>query len=244
MFFSYGNLILQYLILDVSNPNSIKACADKIIKEKIHFDVLVNNAGISLVPEYREAITGFESTLQTNYLGSVQFTELLLEHLVKESSEPRVVFVNSNTYPKGRPANTTRDEVVIKKENYHNFGSYYRSKYLLTSYGLAMARKHPECHFVVCDPGTGATSIAREFGCLGWVQQTRFCRWIHPAEGGGIAIAFCALDKSCARTGIIVYDLKDQEPIPAIKSIEEQDQLFDLTHELLEEGIKRAASQQ
>lgn len=220
----------------------MKACADKIIKEKIHFDVLVNNAGISCIPEYRECITGIESTFQTNFLGPAYFTELILDHLVKESSEPRVVFVNSYTYPKGRPEGTTKEAVVMTKENYHNFGSYFRSKYCLTSYALTMARKHPEAHFVVCDPGSAATSIAREFGCLGWFQQTRFCRWLHPADNGAINIAFCALSNTANRTGIIIFETKDQAPTPEVSNEEEQEKLFELAHQLIDDGVKLAAS--
>lgn len=161
---------------------------------------------------------------------------------MKESSEPRVVFVNSYTYPKGRPEGTTKEAVVMTKENYHNFGSYFRSKYCLTSYALTMARKHPEAHFVVCDPGSAATSIAREFGCLGWFQQTRFCRWLHPADNGAINIAFCALSNTANRTGIIIFETKDQAPTPEVSNEEEQEKLFELAHQLIDDGVKLAAS--
>ena len=206
--------------MDVSNPNSIDACVEKIKKEKIHFDVLVNNAGISLVPEYRQANTGYELTFQTNFLGPAYLTECLLEYIVKESCEPRVVFVNSCTYPKGRPSEISKEHIMPTKEDYSNFGSYFRSKYCITSYCLTMARKHPECHFVVCDPGTAATSIARDFGCLGWLQSTRFMKWLHPADRGAINIAYCAMAEETAKTGVIVYEEKEQEPIDAIKSEE------------------------
>ena len=229
--------------MDVSNPNSIDACVEKIKKEKIHFDVLVNNAGISLVPEYRQANTGYELTFQTNFLGPAYLTECLLEYIVKESCEPRVVFVNSCTYPKGRPSEISKEHIMPTKEDYSNFGSYFRSKYCITSYCLTMARKHPECHFVVCDPGTAATSIARDFGCLGWLQSTRFMKWLHPADRGAINIAYCAMAEETAKTGVIVYEEKEQEPIDAIKSEEEQDKIYAITHELFEEGKKRAASQ-
>ena len=60
------------------------------------------------------------------------------------------MFVNSCTYPKGRPSEISKEHIMPTKEDYSNFGSYFRSKYCITSYCLTMARKHPECHFVVC----------------------------------------------------------------------------------------------
>ena len=103
-----------------------------------------------------------------------------------------------------------------------------------------MARKHPECHFVVCDPGTAATSIARDFGCLGWLQSTRFMKWLHPADRGAINIAFCAMAQETAKTGVIVYEEKEQEPTKEVVDKEEQDKVFQITEELMEEGKKHA----
>ena len=219
---------------------SIDACVEKIKSEKIQFDVLVNNAGISLVPEYRQAVTGYELTFQTNFLDPAYLTKCLLDYIVKVSCEPRVVFVNSCTYPKGHPTEISKEHLMPTKEDYGQFTSYFRSKYCITSHCLTMARKHPECHFVVCDPGTAATSIARDFGCLGWLQSTRFMKWLHPADRGAINIAFCAMAQETAKTGVIVYEEKEQEPTKEVVDKEEQDKVFQITEELMEEGKKHA----
>ena len=62
----------------MTDPESINACVKEIITKKIRIHTLVNNAGVSMVPNYMEAKTGVEMTCQTNYMGVVQLTEKLL----------------------------------------------------------------------------------------------------------------------------------------------------------------------
>ena len=62
----------------MTDPESINVCVQEIIAKDIHLHTLVNNAGVSMVPNYIEAKTGVEMTCQTNYMGVVQLTEKLL----------------------------------------------------------------------------------------------------------------------------------------------------------------------
>ena len=62
----------------MTDPESINACVQEIITKDIHIHVLVNNAGVCMIPTYTEAKTGVEMTCQTNYMGVVQLTEKLL----------------------------------------------------------------------------------------------------------------------------------------------------------------------
>jgi NAD(P)-dependent dehydrogenase (short-subunit alcohol dehydrogenase family) len=59
-------------------------------------DVLINNAGIMLVPEARTA-DGFERQIGTNHLGHFVLTNLLLPHIVD-----RIVTVASNAHARGQ----------------------------------------------------------------------------------------------------------------------------------------------
>ena len=152
----------------MSKPSSIKACVEQIRLQDIHFNVLVNNAGISMVQTYTEASTGFELTCQTNYFGMVQLTELLVPLL---GDDPRVILVSSVTYPQGAPSVFDREHLCVDREHYGPFKSYFRSKYLLTSYSQYLTRHNPQLYVVVCDPGVAATSIARELGCIGKIYH-------------------------------------------------------------------------
>ena len=66
----------------MTDPSSIRHCVEQIEAMDQQIDVLINNAGVSMVHKYMEAQTGIEMTCQTNYIGVVQLTELLLPHLL------------------------------------------------------------------------------------------------------------------------------------------------------------------
>ena len=66
----------------MTDPKSIQRCVERIEAEDVHIDVLINNAGVSMVHQYIETQTGVEMTCQTNYMGVIQLTELLIPHLL------------------------------------------------------------------------------------------------------------------------------------------------------------------
>ena len=66
----------------MTDPKSIQHCVEQIDAKDLQIDVLINNAGVSMVHKYMEAQTGVEMTCQTNYIGVIQLTELLIPHLL------------------------------------------------------------------------------------------------------------------------------------------------------------------
>lgn len=77
--------------LDLASQRSIRAFADGWDRPRL--DLLVNNAGIAMVPFARTS-DGFESQFGTNHLGSFALTGLLMPSLLTASA-PRVVTVSS-----------------------------------------------------------------------------------------------------------------------------------------------------
>ncbi len=88
-----GNTNVEVLKLDTSLLSSVRAFAEKFIKEYGSVDVLINNAGISAMRESGKTIEGFEVVFATNYLGHFLLTNLLLPYFT----------------PKGRIINVTSD---------------------------------------------------------------------------------------------------------------------------------------
>ncbi|MFF0065779.1 oxidoreductase [Streptomyces sp. NPDC005279] len=78
-------------LLDLADLASIRAFADGWDHDRL--DLLVNNAGVAMVPFARTA-DGFESQFGINHLGTFALTGLMLPHLLA-SPDPRVVAVSS-----------------------------------------------------------------------------------------------------------------------------------------------------
>ncbi|MBH5337615.1 SDR family NAD(P)-dependent oxidoreductase [Streptomyces pactum] len=78
-------------LLDLADLTSVRGFAGSWSHDRL--DLLVNNAGVAMVPFSRTA-DGFESQFGINHLGTFALTGLLLPHL-SAASDPRVVTVSS-----------------------------------------------------------------------------------------------------------------------------------------------------
>jgi NAD(P)-dependent dehydrogenase (short-subunit alcohol dehydrogenase family) len=88
---------LSGLTLDVSDPASIAAAAERVHADPGRLDVLVNNAGIGSDFGVDGADPDFEAiqrALDTNFFGAYRLTIALLD-LLRESEHPRIVNVSS-----------------------------------------------------------------------------------------------------------------------------------------------------
>ncbi|MDP4239082.1 MAG: oxidoreductase [Bacteroidota bacterium] len=79
--------------LDLTDLESVRDFVSNFKKNHIRLDVLLNNAGIMMVP-YNVTKDGFESQLATNHLGHFALTGLLLD-VLRNTPKSRVVNVSS-----------------------------------------------------------------------------------------------------------------------------------------------------
>jgi len=80
--------------MDLMNPDSIEAFAEKFLTSGRPLHLLINNAGIMWVPLRRDS-RGIESQLATNYLAQFQLTARLWPAL-KKANGARVINVSSH----------------------------------------------------------------------------------------------------------------------------------------------------
>lgn len=83
--------------LDLASFTSIRDFSKTVIEQYDQLDVLVNNAGVFMLPLRRTA-NGIEMHLGVNYLGHFLLTNLLLDKL-KESPAARIVNIASRVPP-------------------------------------------------------------------------------------------------------------------------------------------------
>ena len=92
---------LTMLRLDFLRPESVHEFSSKIIVEGGHFDVLVNNAGVSLDEGPKISIDALRRSLEVNLIGLVDLTERLIPmiasggHIINVSSGLSSITVNS-----------------------------------------------------------------------------------------------------------------------------------------------------
>jgi NAD(P)-dependent dehydrogenase (short-subunit alcohol dehydrogenase family) len=125
-------------------------------------DVLLNNAGIMMVPEGKTE-DGFERQLGTNHLGHFALTGLLIDNLLQTTGS-RVVNISSNAHYTG-----TIDfgNLFFDQGGYTPMGAYSRSKLanLLFTYELQrrLDARGAGTMALAAHPGISATGLADHF---------------------------------------------------------------------------------
>jgi NAD(P)-dependent dehydrogenase (short-subunit alcohol dehydrogenase family) len=149
--------------LDLSSLKSVNDFAEEFEKNYSSLDVLLNNAGIMLVP-YKTTSEGFESQVGVNHLGHFALTGLLYDLLTKTPGA-RVVNVSSNGHRMGK---MDFDNYIYKDgKGYSRLGAYGRSKLsnLLFTYELDRRFKtaNIDAIAVAAHPGISNTNLIRQW---------------------------------------------------------------------------------
>jgi NAD(P)-dependent dehydrogenase (short-subunit alcohol dehydrogenase family) len=92
----------RLLPVELADPDSIRAVAERLRSECPRIDVLINNAGIFTVRR-STAPSGQEQTLAVNHLGGFLLTHLLADLLA--DSQARVIFTSSDAHRQAKRPN-------------------------------------------------------------------------------------------------------------------------------------------
>lgn len=130
---------------DVSQPQACQQLIERAIATFGQIDVLVNNAGISMLTRFDQItdLTIFEQVMQVNYLGAVYCTHYALPYL--KASQGLLVAISSLC---GKTAIPTRSGYVASKHAMQGFFDTLRIE--LRGSGV---------HVLVVSPGFVATDI-------------------------------------------------------------------------------------
>ncbi len=147
---------ISWVLLDLTDPDSIQAAADKVSAEHDKLDVLINNAGIMQTPERRTA-EGFELQLGTNHIGHFRLSRALFPKLVQ--SKGRVVSVSSIAHKQGR---MNWDDLMYTK-GYDPTWVYCQSKLANLLFAFELNKRCAAAGNGVtsyaCHPGYSATNL-------------------------------------------------------------------------------------
>ena len=122
--------------MDLMNPKSIDAFAEKFLVAGSPLHLLINNAGIMWAPMQRDE-RGYESQLSTNYLGHFQLTAKLWPALIAANGA-RVINVSS--WGHHFSPFVFEDPNFITRE-YESFSAYGQSKTATILFSLELDKK-------------------------------------------------------------------------------------------------------
>ncbi|XP_077334428.1 retinol dehydrogenase 11-like isoform X8 [Lithobates pipiens] len=165
------NVVLE--ILDTSSMSSVRAFADRILRNEKRLDILVNNAGVSGLPH---AVTseGLEVTYATNHLGHFLLTNLLVD-LMKRSAPSRIVFLASFVHYQGYIDTSNLYGKNMEKQKVYE--TYYCTKLMNVSCAREFADRLKTTGPVSPYGGFRTVSRLSKGGDVWWC-----CQLIQPAD--------------------------------------------------------------
>ena len=86
---------MAFVQLDLGSLDSVRTFAAKILEDEPRIDILINNAGVMMLPKRMLTPDGFEMQFGVNHLGHFLLTNLLLDR-IKESPTARIVNLSSS----------------------------------------------------------------------------------------------------------------------------------------------------
>ena len=172
---------VKYIHCDLSSFDSIRACADHILKNEKQLNALMLNAGLMATPPSKTS-DGYEIQIGVNVLGHALLAELLFP-LIKTTPDARVVTLSSVASNSGRPL---QKEMFSLSENYRPWQTYSNSKLADLFYAKALAKYFEEqdinSRSIAAHPGGTASQLqinTRKMGGVGisgpfWVYVMKF----------------------------------------------------------------------
>jgi NAD(P)-dependent dehydrogenase (short-subunit alcohol dehydrogenase family) len=144
--------------MDLLDPASIDAFAEKFIGSRRPLHILVNSAGIMMVPLTRDA-RGYESQFATNHLGHFQLVLGLWPALL-QAEGARVVNVSSWGH---RHSDIVWDDPNYERRDYDPLGAYGQSKTGNNLFAVEIDQRGQEhgIRAFSLHPGSILTSLAR-----------------------------------------------------------------------------------
>lgn len=223
-----GNVVVK--MLDLASLQSVRALAKDVQQTEERLDILINNAGIMMCPQWKTD-DGFEMQFGVNHLGHFLLTNLLLD-LLKKSTPSRVVNVSSLAHETGK---IHFDDVNLEK-NYDPLVSYRQSKLanVLFTQELAVRLKGTGVTTYALHPGLIQTELGRHFfPSLSLWKRLLFMPlyfFVKTPWQGAQTTIYCAVDESLQNTSGLYYsDCAPKEAAPQGRDDAAASRLWDLS---------------
>ncbi|XP_062866611.1 dehydrogenase/reductase SDR family member on chromosome X [Trichomycterus rosablanca] len=237
-----GHDKVEFMYLDLASLESVRQFVQGFKARALPLHILVNNAGVMLVPE-RRTVDGFELHFGLNYLGHFLLTNLLLD-LLRESGRSgkcsRIVTVSSATHYGGR----LNLNDLQSRSCYCSHGAYSQSKLALVLFTYRLqkqlwARGDPVTANAV-DPGMVDTDLYQNLCSPAQMAKKPVARLLFrtPTEGASTAIYTVAACELEGLGGLYLYNGQNRESSTCSYERHLQDDLWTKSCDLV--GLQKA----
>jgi NAD(P)-dependent dehydrogenase (short-subunit alcohol dehydrogenase family) len=196
--------------MELTNPGSIAAFADRFLKSGEPLDLLITNAGIMASPLTRVA-RNIESQFATNHIGHFELT-LRLWPALRKARAPRIVSLTSVGH---RRAPVDFDDWNFERKPYDRWGAYGQSKSANALFAIA-ANARGVKSFAVHPGGilTGLGKFMTPEETESLVARAR--NMMKTVEQGAATTVWCAVSGQLdALGGVYCENCNVAEPVPA-----------------------------
>ena len=175
----YRKSRVEHVHLDLNDLQSVKECAEIIIRNYKHIDILVNNAGVMMTP-FGLTAQGYETQMGVNYLGHVLFTQKLLPLI--EKVHGRIINLSSlaskGYYKKEFP-------FIPQQKHFISMKWYCESKLAMAIYAKELSRRNNNIEAASLHPGCVNTALFRYLPSFLVTLFSPLCKLIFksPIEG-------------------------------------------------------------
>lgn len=215
--------------LDLADTCSIRAFAQKFLREVNQLHILINNAGVMMCP-YTKTVDGFEMHIGVNHLGHFLLTSLLIG-LLKRSAPARIVVVSSLAHNFG----WIRFHDLHSQGSYNSGLAYCQSKLANVLFTRELARRLQGSNVTVnsVHPGTVNSDLTRHSTLMMIVFTVCSMFLKTPREGAQTSIYCAVADELQSISGKHFSDCAPAFVAPQGRSEETARRLWDTSCELL-----------
>jgi len=233
---------INVMELDLTDLASIHTFVANFKKKYTSIDVLLNNAGIMMVP-YGLTKDGFENQVGTNHLGPFALTGLLMD-VLKSTPDSRVVNVSSMAHTTGK---IDFDNLLYEKgKDYSSTKAYSRSKLLNLLFTYELQRYFDKNNInsmaIAAHPGFSKTNLVNHLSNKWYFSLLKplLDKMAQPASMGALPQLRASVDPGVKPAEFYGPDGKRQmsgypvvvEPKPKARDLENARKLWEVSEKL------------
>lgn len=187
---------IDYILMDLSSLASVRQAAEQFLSSHEKLDVLLNNAGLMMIPTRTLTKEGFETQFGVNHLGHFLFAQLLFP--LVEKAEGRIVAVSSIAHMWG--LKRIKFEDLSFESGYSSTASYGQSKLANMLFIHELQRRlsaaGSKVTAFVVHPGYADTNLQRTGpgGIEKWLMIAFGRFFSHPPSHGAKSLVLAATD--------------------------------------------------